>query len=314
MKFITMKFITMKSKAKKAGVPKEYFSQIANMMANAAVAGFNTASRAFNNESHPTKNDHCKRSDEIDNCIMLIGIAIDASDDDDDADIERYENKIKMEEYYIGMTCYENYSSSYRRISWNDETKKKRREAISYCRKKISEIKDKAKAKAAEEAKKAEEEKQARIKAYWDAHADEKAALDAEKAQQAEKKAALDAEIAELDKELAAGKEEEKTKVPSEDETDKLKDQIKELESRRAKLGLFAGKEKKQIGEEIASLQGRVDSLKSKIDEEKKAKAEEIKKRLAPTQSKRDELNSERTTATKRISAIEAELTKDPEE
>ena len=304
----------MKSKAKKAGVPKEYFSQIAMMMGNAAVAGFNTASKGWNNENHPLQRDLQKYMNQIDNCIMLIGIAIDASDDDDEEDIERYNNKIRMEEFVIGMSAYDSYSSSWRSISLTDEAKKNRRNTISDCKKKISEIHDKAKAKAAEEAKKAKEEKQARIKAYWDAHADEKAALDAEKAQQAEKKAALDAEIAELDKELAAGKEEEKAKVPSEDETDKLKDQIKELESRRAKLGLFAGKEKKQIGEEIASLQGRVDSLKSKIDEEKKAKAEEIKKRLAPTQSKRDELNSERTTATKRISAIEAELTKDPEE
>ena len=93
-----------------------------------------------------------------------------------------------------------------------------------------------------------------------------------------------------------------------------MKDQIRDLERRRSGLGLFSGKEKKQITEEIATLQGRIDSLKGKIDGEKKAKAAEVQQKLAPTQEKRDALDSERTTITKRISAIETELTKDPEE
>lgn len=72
--------------------------------------------------------------------------------------------------------------------------------------------------------------------------------------------------IAQLEKKIGEKKdaeakkaaEEKKAKVPSEDESDKLEEQIGELQKRRAGLGIFAGKEKKQIGEEIASLQGRI--------------------------------------------------------
>ena len=62
--------------------------------------------------------------------------------------------------------------------------------------------------------------------------------------------------------------------------------QIKDLENQRAGLGIFAGKEKKRIGEEIASLQGRIDSLKSKIEEEKK-KNEEMRKKMEEEQKKK---------------------------
>lgn len=310
----SIKFIGIKSKAVAAGVPKEYFAQIADMMADAAVAGFNKSSREYNNENRPMERDFKKCMNEIDNCISLIGIAIDASDDDGDDDIERYKNRIKMQEYVINMTCYGDYSSYSRGVSLTDEAKRSRRKNISDWKDKIKEVENKAKEKAEEERKKAEEEKKARIAAYWEAHADEKAALDAEKKELEDKKTKLNAEIAEQDKLIKAAEDDKKATVPSEAETDKIKSQIKELESRRAKLGLFAGKEKKQIGEEIASLDGRVNALKGKIEEEKKARDAEADKKAAPAKAKKDELQNQVNTANKRISAIDAALTKDPEE
>lgn len=313
-KIPSIAFITMKIKANKAGVPKEFFSQIAVMMGNAGIEGYNTTTQKYNNNNRPMQNDYDKTMDEVDNCISLLDMANDASDDDLDDDIKRYNIMIKMQEYVIGMSAYSDYSSSYRSWCLTDKAKQARRDEISNYRKKIEKVEQKAREKAEEERKKAEEEKQARIEAFWAAHPEEKAALDEEKKQLSEKKNALDAEIAELDSTISAARAEEKAPVPSEAETDKLKDQIRDLERRRSGLGLFSGKEKKQITEEIATLQGRIDSLKGKIDGEKKAKAAEVQQKLAPTQEKRDALDSERTTITKRISAIETELTKDPEE
>lgn len=307
----SIQFIGMKSKAEAAGVPKEFFSQIATMMGNAATAGFNTAKTKYANDNRPMPNDFKKTMNEVDNCIMLSGMAISASDDDGDDDITRYNNQITMQEYCINMSAYADYSSSYRSWSLTDESKKKRREIISGYKKSIQEIKDKAKAKEAEERKKAEAEKQARIKAYWEAHADEKAKLENDKKELADKKSKLNTEIADLTKQINDAQP--TGTVPSEDEASKVKDQIKELENQRAKLGIFAGKEKKRISEEIASLQGRLDSLKSKIDEEKKARAAEVDRELTPIKTKKNELEQQVSAAEKRISAIEAELTKDPE-
>lgn len=308
----SIKFIGVKSKAKAAGVPAEFFTQIANMMANAAVAGFNKASREYNSDNHPLQNDLKKSMGEIDNCIDLIEMAIDASDDDDDADIKRYNDKIKMIEYVIGMSAYDSYSSSWKSISLTDEAKKDRREAIQKAKDKIKEIEKAAREKEAEEAKKAEEEKQARIAAYWEAHADEKAALDSELKELNDKKAALEKEISDIESQIKAA--EPTGKVPSEVEKDKIKDQISDLNNRRAKLGIFAGKEKKQIGEEIASLEGRSSALEGKIEEEKKARKAEADQKCAPLKAKKDELTGQKDAAVKRITAINKELTKDPEE
>jgi hypothetical protein len=129
-----------------------------------------------------------------------------------------------------------------------------------------------------------------------------------------EKKSKFDTEMANLDKAIKAAEAEEKVKVPAQIEIDKLKDQKSELENRRSKLGLFAGKEKKQIGEEIAALDGRISALINKAEEERKAKKAEIDKKVAPLKAKKEENNKEYSKITKRIAAIDAELTKDPEE
>ena len=310
----SIKFLNMKNKATKAGVPKEYFSQIAVMMGNAAIDGYNTATKRFNSDTRPMQNDFTKTMNEIDNCMTLLGMANNASDDDDDDDISRLKSRITMQEYVINMRCYADFSSSYRTVSLTDSAKAGRREDIAQWKDEIKEIEDKAKAKAEEEKKKAEEEKRARIEAYWAAHQDEKQQLDAELLDLQAKKKQHDDEIADLDKQIRDAKAEESCSVPSEEETANLNKQITELKTKKSGLGLFAGKEKKQIDEQIATLEGRVSALKDKIAEEKKARADEVQKRVKPLQDKVDELNKKKAAAEKRIKAIEAELTKDPEE
>lgn len=305
--YASIEFIGIKIKAQNAGVPKEYFSQIAVMMGNAAIEGYKTTTEAFNSDSRPMENDFKKTLAEVNNCITLLDIASDASDDDDDDDIKRIESKITMTEFTINMTAYADYSSSYRSFMLTDEAKKIRRDNISDYRKQIQEIKDKAE----EERKKAEEENQARIAAYWEAHADEKAALDAELKELEEKKDKISAEISGIDSEISAL--DPKGTVPSEEEDNKLRDQIRDLENQSSKLGIFSGKEKKRITEEIASLNGRRDSLKSKIEDEKKARQAEAEKKMEPLKEKKAELQSQLDTVTKRIDAINNELTKDPE-
>ena len=77
---------------------------------------------------------------------------------------------------------------------------------------------------------------------------------------------------------------------------------------------MFAGKEKKQLGKEIASLEGRLSALDSKIEEEKNARKAEADQKIAPIKTKRNDLQGRLDIATKRIATINKELTKDPEE
>ena len=303
------------------GMPEGYLETIAAMMNEAGVAAINTVRAAWNKVDHASHSDWKTYLDWCSNIEQLFREAIDASDEDDEADIVRYKNLAIVLEEPIESCSWKRewytYSSGYRWVrdySLTDAAKSKRRQEAKEARDKAAELERKAAEKKAAEARKAAEEKKARIDAYWAAHPDEKAALDTEKSELTEKKIALDSEIAELDKIIVAGKAEEKTKGSYEIESDKLKKQIGELEARYSSLGIFAGKEKKQLREEIEQLQTRVDSLSSKVKKEKKSKAEEIQTKLAPTHSKRNGLISERTEIINRISAIDAELTKDPEE
>jgi DNA repair exonuclease SbcCD ATPase subunit len=287
-------------------------------MNQAGVAALKMAREAWGKVEHANYKDWRTYIGWTSNIAEVFRQAIKTSDDDDESDIVRYENLIIAIEEPIGSCSWKrewvSYASEYRWFkdySLTDSAVELRREEVAECKAKIAEIKRKIEEKKRAEARKAEEAKKARIKAYWEAHADEKAKLEAEKKELADKKSKLSAEIADLDKQIKAAKP--TGNVPSEDETNKVKAQIKELENKRAGLSIFAGKEKKRIGEEIASLQGRVDSLKSKIEAEKKARTAEVDKKVAPLKAKKDELEKQVSAATKRLSTIEAELTKDPE-
>lgn len=300
------------------GMPEGYLNQIATMMNDAAVAATNMARNAWKKVDWPTDKDLVTYLDWMGNIEELLRQAIDASDDDEEADITRYENLIIVLEDPIDKCSFKeewsSYQSKYIHIQSKNLTSaaiETRRKQVQDCKNKITAIEKSVQEKKEAERKKTEEEKKARIKAYWEAHAEEKAALEAEQKELEAKKDMLATEISGLDAEIKAL--DPKGAVPSETEDEKLGDQIRDLENQRSKLGMFAGKQKKQITEEIASLNGRRDSLKSKIEDEKKARQAEADKKMAPLQEKRAELQSQLDAATKRINAIVNELTKDPE-
>lgn len=300
------------------GIPEGYLDEVATMMADAAVAGLNMANAAWRKCDHPGEKDLDTYWGWCGNCEQLLRQAIDTSDDDDESDIPRYRSLIKAIESPMESHSYKrqwnSYSSSYewvREYSMTQGSKDVRKKQIQECKDKIAALEKKIREKKEAEARKAEEEKQARIKAYWEAHAEEKAALEGEQKELEAKKDKLVTEIAGLHAEIKTL--DPKGTVPSEAEDEKLRDQIRDLENQRSKLGMFAGKQKKQITEEIASLNGRRDSLKSKIEDEKKARQAEADKKMAPLKEKVAELQSQLDAVNKRIKAIVNELTKDPE-
>ena len=300
------------------GMPDGYLEEIATMMNQAAVAGFRKVRDEYNSETYPSEHDFDKYLNQSSNCAELLRKAINASDDDDDADVQRYKNLITVLEDGMEKCSYKKVYDSYggwryiKEYSLTDSAKDVRREEVQQCKDAITKIERETEEKKAAEERKAEEEKKARIDAYWEAHADEKSVLDSELKELNEKKDKLNKEMADIDTKIRSAEPTEK--VPSEDEKEKIQDQISELNSRRSKLGIFAGKEKKRLGEEIASLEGRVFALNNKIEEEKKARKAEVDEKVAPLKTKRDGIESQYDTVVKRIAAINKELTKDPEE
>lgn len=117
------------------------------------------------------------------------------------------------------------------------------------------------------------------ISAYWSEHAEEKATLDTEKKALVEKVESLNSEIASL---------------PEVNAELQMELKIDSLRKERAELGLFKGKEKKVLQEQI-------DALTSGDLEKAKANKEAA---VAPIQAQIDAANA-------RIAEIDAELTKE---
>lgn len=125
---------------------------------------------------------------------------------------------------------------------------------------------------------KAEAEAEARKISYWNTHAAEKTAFETEKVALAER-------VDTLTKELEV--------LPENSTVKQLESQIATLKKEKDSLGLFKGKEKKAMQEQIDSLNGRLTTANT-------AKNNAV----APIQAEIDNLN-------KRIKEIETELTKD---
>lgn len=320
-KTILNSILILLSHGNAVGIPDGYLEEVATLMNEAGVAALRMARNAWREVEHPSKKDLITYLDWNGNICEVFRQAIDTSDKDGEEDIVRYENLIIALEDPIGRHSQKREWNSYwNRYDWvndcslSDSAVRNRREEVAECRNKISELKKKIADEKAAAEKKRQEEKQARIKAYWEAHVEEKAKLDTEKAELQKQESKLKTEVAELNRQINILNQDRQKPVPSEVETNELKAQIKDLENRRAGLGIFAGKEKKQINEQIASLRGRVDSLASRVAEEKQALNQEFGKKVAPLTEKKEALEKELTTAGNRLKAIDAILTKDPEE
>ena len=313
-------------------MPQEYLHKICTLMYEAGDEAFEKADSDYLSKNNPELNDYSEYGANLLASAIVIKTSLELNNDEkDEVKLERYKKISEIAQRALSTDpkprffYKKEWNSTLGRYVHSVDSRALSTMAIivvkindlftgETCAQFIEKLEKKVEENKKAEERRAAEEKKKRIEAYWEAHADEKAALEEEKKQLSEKKASLDSEISKLVSVISEARKEEKAPVPSEAETDRLEDQIRDLVKRRAGLGMFSGKEKKQITEEIATLQGRIDSLKGKIDGEKKAKAAEVQQKLAPTQEKIAALDSERSTVTKRISAIETELTKDPEE
>lgn len=80
------------------------------------------------NNNRPNRNDWQRAVNRAVNCMELIKKAIDASDDDDEEDITRYENLIVINDFIIDLKAYSDYNSTYRNYSLTDYAKTTRRQ------------------------------------------------------------------------------------------------------------------------------------------------------------------------------------------
>ena len=189
-----------------------------------------------------------------------------------------------------------------------DSAKKFRREAAA---------KYKADEKAAiakitaKQAEKRRQEQAARNKQYWDAHTEERAALEAQKKELEAQLSPITEELAALDSKLQEFKKKYEVKVPARLDLEALQSRIKALEQERSSLGLFKGKEKKALQEQIQALQTQLPALKHAVSEQEQIQKQDFAKETAPISTAIRESSNKKQQIKSEIDKINTELTKD---
>lgn len=211
-------------------------------------------------------------------CTELLEKAISLCDEDDESDIIRYKSLISVHKAVIDSCSwvYEITSSGkewYRDWVLTDEAKDARRELIRSYEAKIKKI---------EESKKKAEEKEAkkRFDEYWSEHSAEKAALETERA-------ALQGEITSLQSEI--------NDFPGPEDIKSIQERIDALDAEKRSLGIFKGKERKELQEKMDAAHIELKKVTGKMD-------------VAKNETK--EMEEKIDSLQKRIAEIDAELTK----
>lgn len=247
-------FNTMAKYLIKGGIlPKDYLEEIADIMNVSACSAWKIVLNEFNSDDdsgHPSRYAWKRFLEEGDNCLELVKQSIGVSENDDDADIQRYKNCIIINETIIDSCSYEKQFTSYgdywaKDYSLTAEAKKLRRKQNAEWQAKIDEL-EKLKVE------KISKEKRERIDKYWENHKVAKEIMEKEK------KTIL-GNINDLNKEIQSNEY-----VKQNNELMK-KIEAKKAEIKSLKFTDFKGK--KAINQEIKVLDNEKDKIQSKVSE-----------------------------------------------
>ncbi|MCH5193589.1 MAG: hypothetical protein J1F11_06480 [Oscillospiraceae bacterium] len=149
------------------------------------------------------------------------------------------------------------------------------------------------------------------IEKYWEEHAEEKQQLDAEKSAIMEEINQLKSQLEPFEREISDYRRKREKDVPSKAEKDTVLNEINRLRNEINGLGIFKGKEKKALQEQVNELNARISSINVAIENEEKEqikvcndKISEVEERMKPI---KDDINKLQT----RLAEIDYELTKD---
>lgn len=222
------------------------------------------SSYSHNLYSQPSKYDWERFYSRADACTRILTAAIALDSDDFEDDIQRYENLI-----FIGEQTIDSHSVAYlagsayvsakwcTEYSFTEEAKAIRREQIDRWKKEKAEAEAKA--------------KEQKVNAYWESHPEEREKIQAQ----------IDKLEAEVETLSSSSEYIEAQKRVTEFEANK-----KDIETQIANCGLFNGKEKKRLREELNAHAERVAPFQTK----KRSIDEEIKTNEGRIQSLRQRL------------------------
>ena len=263
----------------------------------------------YKNFDFPSTHDLERYVSGINACVLVIEQAVELCDDDDAADVTRYNNLIYLHEHAMDACSWRSLFFNFSKYSYDTQQKsaqefrnkggipeiKKnrvwvkdkeltdegiefRRKSIQKYRSKINEIESAARRKElAERAEKERQEREAAEKRkteYWLAHAEEKAQLEQEHT-------ALEAQIKDL--------REKVKRIQGDSEIEALRKTIATMENEKSQLGLFKGKQKKELESKIADANQEIAKIRQRMSTEKDA----LEKEISPLQKRLNDIDFE---------------------
>lgn len=174
---------------------------------------------------------------------------------------------------------------------------------------------ERARKAAAEQRQREMEEMKARLEAYWQEHAEEKAELESQKEQLQAQLAQKNDELQQLDRkdrvEIERMNKQKAQKLPSELAVEEQHNRISELLSQHDKLGIFKGKEKKAIMEQLNGEEyPKLATLKKTAEAERKQFNAQITAQIGQIAAGTGELRQAIRALNNSIKQIDEELTK----
>lgn len=305
----TVSFLT------KAGINTNVFGkELGSVIMNAVIGNFNAKiwKEYQGDDGKPSDYDFKRFMSETDFCIQALGLANSLLGSDDTDDLELYEWRALANDSMVKLNtmvrdaCSWDYNytdwgkSYYKNLTLNDNAKAIRNTQNRAWEAEAKKWRSAKVAKENEIKRIAREEAQKRYDAYWADHIEEKAALEAERKDLNSQISVLTAsqndQVVALNKEIAD--------IPEKAEIDNLKERIKTLSDKRSTLGLFKGKEKKAIQEQIDQaytekkrVEDRMDAAKKEIESKIASVKADFQKKISPLQNRVNTISNELTKA-----------------
>lgn len=304
-----------------AEVPGFVVTGIAMLMNQAGAAAVQNSRQLWKSLERPGKQEYHKIRSRYDYADEALKLAVQWGTADETPAIEAYKNMIAIQEDLLAMRVFRQVKKEETgELVWVAESPLSTLEstaktvlAVKY-RSTISELEAKLRERRAAEARAAEEAKQQRIKAYWEAHPEEKANLEAELESLDTKKQQINEDIAKLNEQISEIQKELSVSFPEQQEIEKLKEQIKALNGTRLAAGILNFKKQKAISAEIEPLKKEKASLDAYVKAQVKRIKEEVKNKTAPLKNEISALKNSYSAAEKRQAEIRAIFQRDPAE
>ena len=300
-------------------LPESYCWQISAVMNQAAVSAYNKTRSDWQQLAHPSREDWNAHIESLGSIEELLRQAILLSPNDDGANLTRYQNLIVVTEapcsawawqqgWNANKGCYE-WQRSWR---LSDSAIAERKNTVAFLKVRISELQSHIKEKEEAAAKQAEADRRARVIAYWQAHPEQKAAIDDERMEANQKRNILKKEIAALDYEIENARP--SGLLPAEQELNALHTKLSGLMAYRSQLAQHNSSGTNMVDENIARVKREIEVYQEKVVNERNAQNSSANVLFSKLCARRAQLSEVLEATERQLDALTAAVNTIPEQ